>query len=179
MIKQIAATQSKSPNGEIVEAVWWLQRWVSGSMRDSDWDESWITKIKTIEDAFELLHLAVGNKQTKGKRLWRYLNVSTAYAKLLQRTLVLQPTSDKYQSFTLTRKLAESLDLGRSGGVDVVISCKPDSANVLFGWKDLEASNDPAVRDSLLRLLDWKHQQEVIVRVTKPLPILELHVLGS
>jgi hypothetical protein len=160
----------------VEQAAWWLQRFISGSMSDPDWDASWTTI--GYERAFEIIHDVVGNRRSIAKpTLWRVIIVPEKYALRMSRTkrLPVSPNGP-FQSFSGSTWAA--LEFGgnyrKEGEMPVLVSAKPDPALVMFGMADLKASRNAAIRDAMQRLGDWKYQDEVIVRVATPLPLLSV-----
>jgi hypothetical protein len=54
-------TTEKSSDPLLTEALWWFQRWVSGSMGDPDWEEDWLQQVRDPEAAFRILNRTLGN----------------------------------------------------------------------------------------------------------------------
>lgn len=167
----------------VEEAAWWLTRWISGSMDDPDWDDSWTTI--GVEQAFAILHKVAGNRRSVGKPLWRFLYLPQTVAQQIIKARVLPPyDKSPFQSFSLSRKVAEEdgpslIGVVPKKSVQVLISAEPAPDTVLFGMPDLKTSRNPSIRDDLRRVADWHHQQEVIVRVQGPLPLLSAEILPS
>jgi hypothetical protein len=166
----------------IEQAAWWLTRWISGSMNDPDWDDSWTTF--GIDRAFEILHQVVGNKYSMTKPvLWRYIAVKKSLAKkiIANKILPVSPNS-VFQSFTGGREIAEAEGPEIVGHIPpsycaLLISIHPDPSMVMFGMADLQNSRDPAVQDALMQLDIWHHQDEVIVRIDAPLALVSAEIL--
>jgi len=180
-LDEILENSDKLSDDDIEQAAWWLTRWISGSMRDPDWDDSW-TKFG-IDQAFDILHKVVGNQRSVGKPLWRSLSLSEPVAKKIVKMRVLPPyRKSPFQSFSLSQKIAKEFAeeiFVREGSTHVLISAQPAPDNVLFSMADLKASRNQFIGDALSTIKDWHHQQEVIVRVTKPLPLLSAIILPS
>jgi len=153
------------------EACWWVQRWISGSMHDPDWDESWLESVRSLGEAFAIVQSEVGNGKSSGQPLWRYMTVPTRVADEILSTMTLRPHKHAFQSFTTSARLAAEIgaDLGRGGEVPLLVCADVPDGDVMFGMADLKASKNPAVRDALRCLDDWHHQDEVVVRVDRPL----------
>jgi hypothetical protein len=171
--------EARQADDSVQEAAWWLTRWISGSMNDPDWDDSWTTF--GIDRAFAILNKVVGNTASAGKPLYRFLYLPKAAADQVAKTLSLPPyDKSPFQSFTLSRQVAETdgPELHpQSGAVKVLIAAQPQSEAVLFGMADLKRSRNPAIRDALARIDNWHHQQEVLVHVTGALPLLSAEIL--
>lgn len=155
----------------LAEACWWVQRWVSGSMHDPDWDESWLSMIRGLDDAFPVVQAAVGNEHSRGRPLWRYLSVPVNVADEIMSSMTLLPHEHGFQSFTTSARLAAEFgaEMGRGGAVSLLISADVPDGDVMFGMADLKASRHPSVREAVNCLGDWHGQDEVVVRVDRPL----------
>jgi hypothetical protein len=166
---------------EIEESAWWLTRWVSGSMNDPDWDDSWTTF--GLEKAFDILHKVVGNRFSLQKPLWRYLAVKKQLAKQIIQSKIL-PKSPKgiFQSFTIDRNIAavdgpEILGYIPKGHIELLVSISPSPTYVMFGMNDLKKSKLPEIKDALLQLSDWIYQKEVIVKIENHIPLESVEIL--
>jgi len=159
------------------EAVWWVQRWVSGSMRDPDWEEGHLEHVKDVETAFALVQNAFGPPKSARAPLWRYLAVSQAEADAILATRTLPPHTATFQSFTTSARLAAEIgaELDRPG-VPLLVCAEPEPGDVMYALADLMASKSGVAGD-LMCLEDWAHQDEVVVRVAAPLPLLEARVV--
>lgn len=153
-------------------ALWWVQRWISGSMNDPDWtfEEA---EAMGIEAAFDLVQSEIGNSRSTNGPVWRYLAVSEAEARRLEAELTLLPHEFPFQSFTTSARLAEEIgeELSRAGDVNLLVCAQPPMQDVMFGLADLMA--DKRSKSTMLALGDWHNQKEVVVRVKVPLKILE------
>ena len=162
------------------EAAWWLTRWVSGSMDDPDWDEGGTTF--GAPRAFEILGGAVGTSRARATGvLWRHLMLPEREADGIVRRGELPPGPRfPMQSFTRSRDAA--LEFGAEdpcgdGKVPVLVSASTDAADILVGMADLRASRRPSIIQALGTVDNWRHQDEVIVRVASPLPLLSAEIL--
>ena len=172
----------KDNDDELSEAVWWLTRWVSGSMDDEDWDDSWTTF--GIDRAFEILHNEVGNASCLNKPLWRYLrvkggrrnNMPSRAQKLIQKQILPVSPTSVFQSFTdhkdIVIKISNDLQYDCTNGI--IVSIIPDPSLIMFGINDLKHSKNSIIQSALLEIGDWHYQNEVIVRVSSPLPLLSI-----
>lgn len=167
-------------NDSAVEAFWWFQRWVSGSLHDPDWEEDWLESIRDLETAFGVIADIVHNSHSIGFPLWRYLALSKRAVAALQKTKLLLPHQQHIQSFTISRAkaIAVAEDLARPGQ-PVIVSAAVPPADVLFGMQDVLASRHPAALEAKLALADWHHQDEVFVRIVRPLPLLTVEPLSA
>jgi len=161
-------------NDELEHGLWWVQRWVSGSMDDPDWEWS-EAEATGAERGFEAVRKAIGGVGSAGGEVWRYLCVSEAEALRMEGEMTLLPHEHPFQSFTTGRLLAAraGADLCREGEVDVLVRARPPAEDVMFGMADLLTARWAA---TWMGGIDhWHHQDEVVVRVAGPLPILEVH----
>lgn len=164
-------------------ALWWLQRWISGSMDDPDW--SWPeAESMTLEQAFDIIGRAVGNSRSIDKPvLWRSLILPRPVAQRVVRTRVLPPNRRfPYQSFSGSRDVA--VEFGAElhqpeGSAHVLVSISPDTRLIPFGMADLLASKNAKVASWLDALDHWHHQDEVLVHVTAPLPLLSAEIVAD
>lgn len=157
---------------ELNVALWWVERWISGSMDDPDWDYPEGEEMG-VEKAFEIVQATIGNDRARQRELWRYLIVSEAEAARIETDGTLRPFRSPFQSFTTSSMLAASIgaDLGRPGEIPLLVRIEAPAADVMFGVEDLLADDRAA---STMNPLDhWHHQDEIVVRVTEPLRILE------
>lgn len=154
-------------------ALWWVQRWISGSMNDPGWDYPEGEEMG-IEKAFETIQKEVGNARSANEPVWRYLSVTETTAARLEASLKLQPHVFPFQSFTTSARLAAEVgaDLARPGEVSLLVCALPSADDVMFGLPDLLA--DPRSRPTMRALEDWHNQEEVLVRVEEPLTLLEV-----
>lgn len=176
LINIIEGVQSAPEN--IDEALWWVSRYVSGSLGDPDWDWGSPTKLN-VTQAMELVGRYVGNQSSVGKPLYRYLSLSKPKALMLQQSMLLMPRKLGFQSFTEHGE--EALEIGRDinpdATLDTVVCADVPPSDVMFGMADLKrARRLPGVDDLYLQLTDWHHQGEVIVRVTGPLKLLDVKI---
>lgn len=168
MLNLIEAAQSKP----LKEALWWVTRWVSGSMNDPDWDDSWCTL--TPEAAFAVVQEQVGNSRSINKPLYRYLELTSSDLRKMRRTKVINANPRSiFQSFTTSaEKAIEAGELIAPHPLDfgVVVSVQPPPELVMFGMADLMA--DRRASSEVAQLADWHHQDEVVVKIIEPMPIL-------
>jgi hypothetical protein len=170
--KQI--TEAAAPPENIDEALWWVMRYVSGSLNDPDWDYGEPNRLD-INSAMELAGRYIGNRKTAGLPLSRYLVLDKNTAQKLIKSKMLPAYEHGFQSFT-TGGIREAAEIGRdihigntSGKVEVVVTIQPPSNEVLFGYEDVKSSRKPGVRDLRMQWGDWAHQGEVFVRVDQPI----------
>jgi len=170
----MSATQVSIGSDLLDEALWWVQRWVSGSMGDPDWEEGWLSHVRSIEEAFPIVQAAIGNVRSRGRTLWRYIAVSQGEAERILATKTLLPHEFPYQSFTTSARLAFEVgaELERDGELHLLVSADVPDGDVMFGMADLMASK--AAGDCVLGLGDWHHQEEIVVRVDRPLSLTEV-----
>ena len=169
-----------APDPRLEHALWWLQRWISGSMNDPDW--TWPEAESTsIEQAFIILGQTVGNRRALAKpMLWRSLILSKARARKIVQTRLLPPNPmHTFQSFSGSRKAA--VEFGSDmpspeGSVHVLVSIRPDASLIPFSMADLRAARHPKVKEALLSLDLWQHQDEVLVHVMAPLPLMSAEI---
>lgn len=154
-------------------ALWWVQRWISGSMNDPAWSFEEAESMG-IEAAFEVVQKEVGNARSANEPVWRYLSVSERTASRLEASLRLQPHEFPFQSFTTSARLAAEVgaELARPGEVSLLVCALPTADDVMFGLPDLLA--DPRSRPTMRALEDWHNQEEVLVRVREPLTLQEV-----
>jgi hypothetical protein len=155
-------------------ALRWLQRWVSGSMRDPDWN---MTNSGTVEEAFELLQTLF---KPKTQELWRYLFVSKQIAKIVQTKKILPVSKkSKFQSFTVSKAIAirEGQEIHGGFGVAIVVSAVIPADKIMFSMQDLFKSKVPEIREAMSALDIWEGQKEIVVKVDKPLKLKTLELL--
>ncbi len=160
----------------ISEALWWVIRYVSGSLTDEDWDWGKPTKLD-INSAMALASRYIGNRKSINRPLSRYLLLDKNTAQKLVKSKMLPPYEHSFQSFT-THGFKEAVEIGRDiafgrtkGKVEVVVTITPPANEVLFGYDDVAASRKPGVADLHYQWADnWGHQGEVLVRITQPMP---------
>lgn len=163
---------------QIEEAAWWLSRWISGSMTDPDWDDSWTTM--NLTQAFEILHQVVGNRHTANKMLWRSIVLSTKDARNVLKSKILSPHKAAFQSFSTSKQVAVEFEAYQAPGqVNVLVSVRPPIALVMFGMADLKRSRNAAVGMVLQQLDLWHHQDEVIVKVVSALPLVSAEIIDG
>lgn len=160
----------------IDHAMWWVQRWVSGSMDDADWAEGESVNKLTVDEAFSVIQQVIGNSVYSGTMLYRYLSVDEAEVARMSREKTILPNKHIFQSFTpsldTAYKIAEEFgDIGGKGKA-VIVGCQPLPANIMFGMQALFSSRK--LKHWTMALSDWEWQDEVLVRVTRPLPIREI-----
>lgn len=153
-------------------ALWWVERWISGSMDDPDWDYPEGEEMG-VEKAFETIQSTIGNDRARQRELWRYLSVSEREAARIEAHGTLHPFRSPFQSFTTSSMLAASIgaDLGRPGEVSLLVRIEAPGGDIMFGLEDLMADDRAA---STMNPLDhWHHQDEIVVRVAEPMKVLE------
>ncbi len=174
---------SEIENNELTESMWWVQRWVSGSINDQDWDTSWLTKIKDVKTAFQIVHKFVGNKYSINKILWRYIKLSKIEADKLISSKILNPHNNHhspFQSFTTNKSVALNLPgelYIQNGDTDVLISAKIPENLIMFGMKDLLMSKNNIVKEYIASLDLWYEQDEVIVYLKNPIQIISAEII--
>lgn len=172
-------TEDRAPAPEhIDEALWWVCRYVTGSLNDPDWDWGEPTHLN-VTQAMEIVGRYVGNQSSVGKPLYRYLKLSKPKAMELQQTMTLMPRKLGFQSFTEHGE--EALQIGRDihpdSKLDTLVCAEVPPDQVMFGMSDLKrASRLPGVSDLYMQLEDWHHQGEVIVRVSGPLKLIDVQI---
>jgi hypothetical protein len=174
------ATQPKEDES-IGEAAWWVQRWITGSLNDPDWETDWLQHVHNHETAFQIIHNRVGNKYSQNRVLWRALDMSKKAAKQLKETKILYPHKLQYQSFTVSRDIAIQHGeewIGFSKNL-AVVSCIPPVENIMFGMEDLKKSRDNDIKEIIMYTSDWAWQKEVIVRVDTPIELLSVEIISN
>ena len=153
-------------------ALWWVERWISGSMDDPDWDYPEGEEMG-VEKAFETIQATIGSTRAQRRELWRYLSVSEKEAARIEFQGTLRPFRSPFQSFTTSSMLAASIgaDLGRPGEVSLLVRIEAPPGDVMFGVEDLLA--DKRATSTMNPLDHWHDQDEIVVRVTEPLKVLE------
>lgn len=176
-----SAINEDTQDSNLSYALWWLQRWISGSMNDPDWE--WPeAETMTLDQAFAIIGKTVGNRRSTSKPvIWRSIIVTKAMARKIKQTLLLPPNRKSlYQSFSRSRKVAEEfgaeLDCPK-GWVHLLMSIRPDPNIIPFGMADLKASRNGEVQNWLMALGDWHHQDEVMVRISEPLKLLDATIV--
>lgn len=154
-------------------ALWWVSRWVSGSMRDPDW--TWPeAEAMTPEEAFAVIRDRIGNARSLGGEYWRYLELDEAEAARIEAGGDLAPhAKSSFQSFTGSYGLAREFgeDCGGGRGASIVVRVEVPAGKVMFGMADLLA--DARAKETMDTLDLWHHQGEVVVLVDGPLKVLE------
>ena len=154
--------------------LWWVSRWVSGSMDDPDW--SWPeAEAVSVEDAFATVRERIGNARVAGGPFWRFLSVDEVEAARLEDGGDLMPNPKRsFQSFTTERACAEEFgeDGPGQGDVPVLVRVDVPPECVMFGMADLKG--DRKARDVVSSLDLWHHQKEVMVLVDRPMRVLEM-----
>ncbi len=154
-------------------ALWWVARWVSGSMRDPDW--SWPeAEAMSPREAFATVRARIGNALSLEGPFWRYLDLDEAEAARIEAGGELRPHArSSFQSFTGSYRLAREFgeESGRADRVGMAVRVEVPGGNVMFGMADLLA--DPRAKDTVETLDLWHHQGEVLVLVDAPLRVLE------
>lgn len=171
---------------DLAEACWWVQRYVTGSMRDPDWDWGEPTKLN-INTAMDMVGQYVGNANSTGKPLSRYLQVSKKMAQQITETKIL-PANGKliFQSFSAATP-EQTVKIGREiagmiSKVEILVTATPSSSNVLFGLDDIHAARhkDNDISDLYeVWAQDWGHQKEVLVRVVGGLPLDSVQIIKN
>lgn len=176
-------TESAAPDDDdlISDAVWWMQRWISGSMNDPDWAEGEDSVSVGFEDAMVIIRKTVGNRRGAAKPvLWRCLSLPKKVAQKVIETKTLPPWKVSYQSFSGKQKEALAF-MGhlrlKPGHTWVLVSAKPDPNLIMWSMADLRASKNGKVGSYLLALDHWWDQDEVLVRITEPLPLLSAEIV--
>lgn len=177
-------TEAKPPEN-IDEALWWIQRYVTGSLTDEDWDYGEPTHL-TIDTAMALVSQYIGNSRSTGIPLSRYLLVDKNTAKRIVQSRVLPPNQFTFQSFSAASP-EQTLEIGREINfygvqpdmVEIVVTTTPSPSQVLFGFSDVKASSRKVGELYEIWSQDWEHQAEVLVRVTGGLPLAEVRVVKN
>lgn len=166
---------------DLDEALWWVIRYVSGSLTDPDWD--WGKPLTLdVDQAMEVAARHYGNEQTRDRTLSRYLLLEESVANdMLNAGRLEAKKGITFQSFT-TGGMDRALEIGReihpdSNLLEVVITAVPDDADVLFGVADVKACRKPDPFGLREQWSDWHHQDEVLVRVNRPLACT-VHLVG-
>lgn len=177
-------TEAVTPE-QVQEALWWVQRYVVGSLNDPNWDYGETAQLN-INTAMPIVARLVGNQHSVGKPLSRYLLVDKNTAQRIVKAKVLPANENIFQSFTAASP-KEALEIGREivgsvgpGMVEIVVTTTPPASDVLFGFADVAASQRKA-RGAVSELYNiwadnWEHQQEVLVRVSN-LPLDKVKVI--
>ncbi len=161
---------------DIDEALWWVIRYVSGSLTDPDWDWGHPNQLD-INSAMEMVGRYIGNKKSVGRPLYRYLLVDQKTALDLSKTKMLKPFGKMaFQSFT-SADINSAIEIGRDINPyispklkEVVVTIMPPPNDVLFGYADVKGSRKPGVGDLRAQWQDWAHQDEVFVQIKQPIP---------
>jgi hypothetical protein len=172
----------------IEEALWWVERYVSGSLNDPDWDYGEPTHLN-IDCAMAIVGRYVGNQYSVGKPLSRYIVVDNAVAKRIMKSKKLPSIGLTFQSFSAASP-KETLEIGREivfgahdtpGKIELVVTAVPPANDVLFGFADIAKSvRKPGVTDLFnVWNQDWSYQNEVIVRVIGPLVLQHVRTGSS
>jgi len=162
------------------DAMWWVQRWISGSMRNPEWDAS--TNQLTLDQAFHVVQRTI--KPSVPPLLWRYIVVNKDTAQKIITHKRLPQAKYRYQSFTVSRNLA--IEVGQDinpytlpkGKVGLLISAKIPHSLVMFNTQDLFENKNRVIRNMLAPLSDWEHQQEVVVKVDVPLQLHSAEIIA-
>lgn len=175
-------TESKQNPKDVIlsEAFWWLERWVSGSINDPDWDEEWLTKVHNLQDAFNIISKVVGNRYAVGKTLWRSLVVDKATLKIMKQKKILPVHKIAIQSFTPDKDVA--IEFGEDlyvpdNHVPVLVAVDAPSEAILTSMMDIQKSKLTQAKEALRSLGDWSHQKEVFVKVEQPLPVKSIQII--
>ncbi len=162
------------PDEPLDHAMWWVARWVSGSMGDPDW--SWPeAEAITVEQAFSIVRDRIGNARASAGPFWRFLAVpEDEAARLLDGGDLLPHVRSTFQSFTSSEELAREFgeDAPGRGAVPLLVRVDVPVDCVMFGTEDLLA--DRRADDTMQTLYLWHHQGEIMVRVDAPLKVLEV-----
>lgn len=159
-------------NASLNVALWWVERWISGSMNDPDWEYPEGEELG-VEKAFEAIQKAIGNAKSRNAELWRYLCLPEFEARKIEERGTIRPFDFPFQSFTTSSRLAAEIgaDLGRPGEVAMLVRVEATPTDVMFGIEDLLA--DPQASSTMMALDLWHHQEEIVVRVDRPMKVLE------
>lgn len=163
---------------KLEESLWWVQRWVSGSLRDPDWEEDWLTAIKTVDMAFSFIQSVIQHSPT-GK-LYRGIGLSRAAAKRMEQDRLLRPFKEEFQSFSTDKKIAVGMSSENNRlPVRACVSAVPNAHDIMFSMADLRAAGNTngEIYTWLMSLDDWAHQNEVVVRVASPLSLTGFEIL--
>lgn len=164
-------------NDILNEALWWVERWVSGSMSDPDWDESWIEHVDNIDLALVILQKKY---PSKSEYAFRYLALNSKQYKNLRSSMKIPKNGkSKYQSFTTDLKIAYKLkdDLYRNGKHHVIVKCMLDSDQIMV---NLPLLNKKLKNNEIfLRLEDWLYQKEIIAKIIEPINVIEIYDLNG
>lgn len=117
-----------------------VQRWISGSINDPDWDETWLKEIKDVKSAFFTIQRIIGNRLSVNKPLWRYLGVSKKTAIDIDKTKFLKPHNILFQSFTTSEKSAydfADIEEEPKNIIKIIVNAKVSSNKVMFGINNL------------------------------------------
>lgn len=157
----------------IDETMWWVQRWVSGSMTDPDWDESWLEHVHTFDKAMNIFASTFPSKEDK--TLYRYLALSDEDYNSIKHDKTLK--SSKPQSFTTDMETAEkiAIDLNRPNKNQVILTCAVKKEDILL---DIGAMfHDKKTKRYMMSLLDWMDQKEVLVKPNTILKVINIKKL--
>lgn len=175
------AAKAKPEDPSLGEAGWWAQRWVTGSMTDDEWETDWLEHIHDATTAFELIQKELGVSSAVGLPLWRGITIPRRIAIEMKKTLFLPPHQFPFQSFTTDREVAvefvEEIGLFGKNNTRIVVQAKPNNQQIMFALQDFNKKNKSALSRAMLGLEDWYHQKEVLVRITKPLPLLSVEII--
>lgn len=154
---------SKPNTRKFEEAMWWVQRFISGQMTDPDWEEQWLYFFKSPLPAFQCLNKNIKVK-TNYDILFRALDKSQ-----IKNNDLLPHKLFPFQQFTTNIKVAnEFKDKNKNA---MIISLTPHPEDILFSYKDLLKSKNEIVIDFMKALGDWEYQNEVLIKITSPTPI--------
>lgn len=169
MIREIVLAQ------DMVSSLRWLQRWVSGSMRDPEWN---MKGAGTVEDAFSYLSQF---SKTKPKELWRFIAGSKKLVNSIAQTKMLPVSKNSvFQSFTVSRKLAiqEGQNIhGSSMEASCVVCANVPEKQIMIALEDFYKSKNPQIKEYMAALDLWEHQKEVIVKIAKPIKLKTVEIL--
>ncbi len=156
----------------LTDALWWVQRWITGSMNDANWSDP--QNEFTVDQAFEYLSRTI--PKTLPSVLYRGLNLIPKQGKALYKTKLL-PVNPKmrFQSFTDSDNIAEEFAVGH-GPVEVTVEWKPIPGLIMFTMGDLLRSKHHIIKEYTRALGDWHDQQEYVVDVQTPLRISRINL---
>lgn len=155
----------------VEEAMWWVQRWIAGSIDDDEWETDWLTEVHDFESALNIVKQRIGRSKAAGKILWRFLDMTKESAEEMVRDKILKPHKIPYQSFSTTRKVAVELADEGFLSTPVLVSARFSSQDIMFSASDFPKGY---MREYLA---DWAHQREVLVRIDSPIVLLSAEII--
>lgn len=164
--------------GNLEDALWWLTRWVSGSMTDPEWKAEGV--ILNVDQAFSLLQRFT---KPKTQLLWRYLLVSKPVANKIVTTKMLpRARYCRYQSFTVSKiiaiKAGREINPTNERMVEIVVSANVPGQLIMFNMKDFYKSKIPIIKEAVSTIDIWEYQKEVVVKIDKPFKLKTIEILG-